>query len=112
RTVTTLRARSGHIGIQSSGYCPHLPSALSLSAKYSTPACSMILATHLFAEILALLVLSIPASVFWPAFFAVAMAIFGADHMVAAEFVAIIVPEWMPWRLFWAYFVGFALFAG
>jgi len=31
--------------------------------------------------------------------------------MVAAKFVALIVPEWMPWRLFWAYFVGFALFA-
>jgi hypothetical protein len=39
------------------------------------------------------------------------MAIFGADHLVAPNFVALAVPEWMPWRLFWAYFVGFALFA-
>jgi uncharacterized membrane protein len=50
-------------------------------------------------------------TLFGPPFFAVAMAIFGADHMVAARFVAMGVPEWMPWRLFWAYFVGFALFA-
>jgi len=108
----------------------------------------MMLATHSFSGILALLVLSIPTSVFWPyfaggaalvigliginrrernhldhlrglsrltlfgpAFFAVAMAIFGADHLVAPNFVALAVPEWMPWRLFWAYFVGFALFA-
>lgn len=108
----------------------------------------MIPATHLFSGILAILVFSIPAGVFWPyfaggatlvigltginrsernhqnhlrglnwlilfgpAFFAVAMAIFGADHMVAAKFVALAVPEWMPWRLFWAYFVGLALFA-
>ncbi len=46
-----------------------------------------------------------------PLFFAVAMAIFGADHLVAAKFVAMLVPSWMPARLFWAYFVGFALTA-
>jgi uncharacterized membrane protein len=46
-----------------------------------------------------------------PTFFAIAMAIFGADHLVAAKFVALIVPSWMPGRLFWAYFVGFALIA-
>ena len=50
-------------------------------------------------------------TVLGPAFFAIAMAIFGADHMVAAKFVALIVPEWMPWRLFWTYFVGLALLA-
>jgi uncharacterized membrane protein len=46
-----------------------------------------------------------------PLFFAIAMAIFGADHFVAARFVAMIVPPWMPWHLFWSYFVGLALVA-
>lgn len=46
-----------------------------------------------------------------PLLFAMGMAIFGADHLVAAKFVALIVPSWMPGRLFWAYFVGLALIA-
>src|SRR6516162_785225 len=46
-----------------------------------------------------------------PVFVAVAMAIFGADHLTAAKFVAKIVPSWIPGQLFWAYFVGFALIA-
>jgi uncharacterized membrane protein len=46
-----------------------------------------------------------------PLSFAIAMAIFGADHLVAAKFVATIVPSWIPGHLFWAYFVGFALIA-
>ncbi|HLH07128.1 MAG TPA: hypothetical protein VKW78_07820 [Terriglobales bacterium] len=48
---------------------------------------------------------------FGPVFVAIAMAIFGADHLTAAKFVAMIVPSWMPGKLFWAYFVGFALLA-
>jgi uncharacterized membrane protein len=48
---------------------------------------------------------------FGPLFLAVAMAIFGADHLTAARFVALLVPSWIPGRLFWAYFVGFALLA-
>jgi uncharacterized membrane protein len=48
---------------------------------------------------------------FGPVFFATGMAIFGADHLTAAKFVATIVPSWMPGRLFWAYFVGVALIA-
>ncbi|HEY1468622.1 MAG TPA: hypothetical protein VGF61_06230 [Candidatus Acidoferrum sp.] len=48
---------------------------------------------------------------FGPLSFAIGMAIFGADHLVAAKFVATVVPSWMPGRLFWAYFVGFALLA-
>jgi len=39
------------------------------------------------------------------------MAIFGSDHLVAAKFVATIVPSWIPGHLFWAYFMGFALIA-
>lgn len=46
---------------------------------------------------------------FGPLSFAVAMAIFGADHFVFAKFVASIVPHWMPWHVFWTYFVGIAL---
>lgn len=48
---------------------------------------------------------------FGPLLLAIAIAIFGADHFVTAKFVAMIVPRWMPWRLFWAYFVGVALLA-
>jgi uncharacterized membrane protein len=48
---------------------------------------------------------------FGPLFFAIAMAIFGADHFIAAKFVAQTVPSWIPWHLFWAYFVGAALIA-
>ncbi len=49
---------------------------------------------------------------FGPLLFAIAMAIFGADHFTSAKFVASIVPSWIPWHLFWAYFVGVALTAG
>ena len=48
---------------------------------------------------------------FGPLLFAIAMAVFGADHFVTASFVAKIVPSWIPGRLFWAYFVGCALLA-
>jgi uncharacterized membrane protein len=46
-----------------------------------------------------------------PLLLAIAMAVFGADHFVAAPFVAKIVPSWIPGHLFWAYFVGVALIA-
>jgi uncharacterized membrane protein len=49
---------------------------------------------------------------FGPLLFAIAMAVFGADHFVTAKFVASIVPSFIPWHLFWAYFVGVALIAG
>ena len=39
------------------------------------------------------------------------MAVFGADHFVAASFVATIVPSWIPWHMFWVYLVGVALIA-
>jgi uncharacterized membrane protein len=44
--------------------------------------------------------------------FAIPLAVFGALHVVAVDFVAPGVPAYMPWRLFWAYFVGVALLAG
>ncbi len=43
--------------------------------------------------------------------FAVPLAVFGALHLSAAESVMSIVPSYMPWRLFWAYLVGFVLLA-
>src|SRR5258707_4425064 len=41
--------------------------------------------------------------------FAIPLAAFGALHLSAVEFVLPLVPSYMPWRLFWAYLVGFAL---
>jgi uncharacterized membrane protein YphA (DoxX/SURF4 family) len=43
--------------------------------------------------------------------FAAPMAVFGALHIWGVDFVLAIVPAYMPWRLFWAYFVGVALIA-
>ena len=43
--------------------------------------------------------------------FAIPLAVFGAEHLSGARFIAGGVPSYMPWRLFWAYFVGFALIA-
>jgi uncharacterized membrane protein len=48
---------------------------------------------------------------FGPLSFAIAMAVFGADHLVAAKAIAGVVPSWIPGHLFWAYFVGGALIA-
>ena len=41
--------------------------------------------------------------------FAIPLAVFGAEHLSGARFIMLGVPAYMPWRLFWAYFVGFAL---
>ena len=41
----------------------------------------------------------------------VALAAFGAEHLDSARSIMQLVPAWMPARLFWAYFVGFALIA-
>jgi uncharacterized membrane protein YphA (DoxX/SURF4 family) len=46
---------------------------------------------------------------FGPLLFAIPMAIFGADHLTAAKFIAMIIPSWIPGHLFWAYFVGVAM---
>lgn len=43
--------------------------------------------------------------------FAVPMAVFGALHLWDVGLVLPIVPDYMPFRLFWAYFVGVALIA-
>ncbi len=41
--------------------------------------------------------------------FAVPLAVFGAEHLWSARFIMLTIPPYMPWRLFWAYFVGVAL---
>jgi uncharacterized membrane protein YphA (DoxX/SURF4 family) len=43
--------------------------------------------------------------------FAAPLAVFGAEHLSAAQGIMQGVPKYMPWPLFWAYFVGFALVA-
>ena len=44
-------------------------------------------------------------------FYAAPLAVFGAEHLNAAHDIMQGVPAWIPGRLFWAYFVGFALIA-
>jgi uncharacterized membrane protein len=44
-------------------------------------------------------------------FFAVPLAMFSAEHFGGARFMQTMIPAWIPWHLFWAYFVGFALLA-
>jgi uncharacterized membrane protein len=46
-----------------------------------------------------------------PVFEAVALAIFAAEHFLAARDLSGIVPRWLPGPLFWTYFVGAALLA-
>jgi uncharacterized membrane protein len=43
--------------------------------------------------------------------FAIPLAVFGALHIAGVDLLLPMVPSYMPWRLFWAYFVGFALLA-
>src|SRR5579872_1845443 len=44
-------------------------------------------------------------------FFALPLAVFGAEHFSAAQGISQMVPKFVPWHLFWAYFVGTAWFA-
>lgn len=43
---------------------------------------------------------------FGPVFYAAPIAAFGAEHFTIAQDIAPMVPAWIPWHLFWAYFVG------
>jgi uncharacterized membrane protein len=43
---------------------------------------------------------------FGPLFYAAPLAAFGTEHFTLTAAIASIVPPWMPWRMFWAYFVG------
>ena len=46
-----------------------------------------------------------------PVFEAVALAIFSAEHFLAAKRLWALVPKWLPGPLFWTYFFGVALAA-
>jgi uncharacterized membrane protein YphA (DoxX/SURF4 family) len=43
---------------------------------------------------------------FGPLFYAAPLAAFGTEHFTLAQIIASLVPTWIPWHLFWAYFVG------
>src|SRR5215831_12747890 len=43
--------------------------------------------------------------------FAIPLAVFGALHLFGVQFIIPIVPRYMPWRMFWVYFIGIALIA-
>ncbi len=43
--------------------------------------------------------------------FALPLGVFGGLHLSAARGLMTMVPDFIPWHLFWAYFVGFALLA-
>lgn len=42
-------------------------------------------------------------------FFSITMITFGLDHFIYTEFVATMVPGWIPGHIFWTYFAGVAL---
>ena len=46
-----------------------------------------------------------------PLFYAAPLAAFGTEHFTLAEAIASIVPAWIPWHYFWAYFVGVCFIA-
>jgi uncharacterized membrane protein len=43
--------------------------------------------------------------------FAIPLAVFGAEHLSIPQSLLALVPSYMPWRIFWVYFVGLALIA-
>lgn len=43
---------------------------------------------------------------FGPLFYAAPLAAFGTEHFTLAPAIASLVPRWIPWHMFWAYFVG------
>jgi uncharacterized membrane protein len=44
-------------------------------------------------------------------FFAIPLAVFGAEHFAVAKGMSQMVPAYIPWHLFWVYFFGAALLA-
>jgi len=43
---------------------------------------------------------------FGPLFYAAPLAAFGTEHFTLTKGIASLVPQWIPWHMFWAYFVG------
>ena len=48
---------------------------------------------------------------FGPLFYAAPLAAFGTEHFMFAQAIATMVPAWIPWHLFWAYFLGVCFIA-
>ncbi|HLW98461.1 MAG TPA: hypothetical protein VKR82_07435 [Candidatus Acidoferrales bacterium] len=46
-----------------------------------------------------------------PILYAVPMAVFASQHFTESKAVSTLVPHWLPWHLFWTYFVGTAVIA-
>lgn len=46
-----------------------------------------------------------------PVCFSIPLAVFGAEHFAMPQSLLALVPAYMPWRMFWVYFVGCALVA-
>lgn len=42
--------------------------------------------------------------------FAVSLVVFGVQHFMYAQFVGMLIPEWIPWHLFWVYAAGVVFF--
>jgi uncharacterized membrane protein len=47
-----------------------------------------------------------------PLLFGIALIIFGVQHFLYADYIATLIPHWIPFPLFWSYFVGIAFIAG
>lgn len=43
---------------------------------------------------------------FGPLFYAAPLGAFGTEHFTLTKAIASIIPAWIPWHMFWAYFVG------
>jgi len=43
---------------------------------------------------------------FGPLFYAAPIAAFGTEHFTVTEAITSIIPDWISWHQFWAYFVG------
>jgi uncharacterized membrane protein len=74
----------------------------SLSAKSNAPARAP-------AAVVKVLERVIPFGRFFLAAFLI---LCGIEHFIYVEFVAGLVPSWIPWHVFWTYFTGVALIAG
>jgi len=48
---------------------------------------------------------------FGPVFFAAPIAVFGTEHFTVTTAISSLIPEWIPWHQFWAYFVGVCFIA-
>lgn len=44
-------------------------------------------------------------------FFALSLLVFSVQHFMYADYIATLIPSWIPLKLFWAYFVGVAFLA-